>query len=108
MVYVDAIAVTNVPALWSNQAEADARIIMHAVEADRKGAETIVVSSLDTDVLVLLLHHRTQIRAYRIFFLTGRTGKHASLTRYEPCHEKTCLCLMRTTKAQICLRIRAV
>ena len=26
---------------------------------------------------------------------------------YEPRHEKTCLCLMRTTKAQISLRIRA-
>ena len=26
----------------------------------------------------------------------------------EPCHEKTCLCYMRTTKAQISLRIRAV
>ena len=27
---------------------------------------------------------------------------------YEPRHEKTCLCHMRTTKAQICLFIRAV
>ena len=27
---------------------------------------------------------------------------------YEPCHEKTCLCHMRTTKAQISLRICAV
>ena len=26
----------------------------------------------------------------------------------EPCHEKTCFCHMRTTKAQISLRIRAV
>ena len=26
----------------------------------------------------------------------------------EPRREKTCLCYMRTTKAQICLRIRAV
>ena len=30
------------------------------------------------------------------------------LDRYEPCHEKTCLCHMRTTKAQISLRICAV
>ena len=28
--------------------------------------------------------------------------------RIEPHHEKTCLCHMRTTKAQISLRIRAV
>ena len=27
---------------------------------------------------------------------------------YEPLHEKTCLCHMRTTKAQISLRIHAV
>ena len=27
---------------------------------------------------------------------------------FEPCHEKTCLCHMRTTKVQISLRIRAV
>ena len=30
------------------------------------------------------------------------------LNTIEPHHEKTCLCLMRTTKAQISLRIRAV
>ena len=86
MVHVDAIAVTNVPALRSNQEETDTRIIMHTVESARKGAETIVVSSPDTDVLILLLHHRIQIGADRIFFLTGRTGKHASLTRYIPVH----------------------
>ena len=27
---------------------------------------------------------------------------------YEPCHKKTCFCNMRTTKAQISLRIRSV
>lgn len=46
---------------------------MHAVEVARRGAETVVVSSPDTDVLVLLLHHRTQIQAGRIYFLAGRT-----------------------------------
>ena len=34
------------------------------------------------------------------------TGSAALL--YEPCHEKTCFCHMRTTKAQISLHIRAV
>ena len=29
-------------------------------------------------------------------------------TLYEPCHEKTCLCHMRTTKMQISLYICAV
>ena len=28
--------------------------------------------------------------------------------RYEPSHEKTCVCQLRTTKVQISLRIRAV
>ena len=32
----------------------------------------------------------------------------AYIVWYEPCQEKTCLCHMRTTKAQISLRIRAV
>ena len=31
-----------------------------------------------------------------------------ALDTFEPCHEKTCLCHMRTTKMQISLRIRAV
>ena len=40
------------------------------LKAARKGAETIVVSSPDTDVLVLLLQHRGQMEADP---LTGRT-----------------------------------
>ncbi|MCG7875887.1 MAG: hypothetical protein N0C90_06120 [Candidatus Thiodiazotropha endolucinida] len=86
-VYADHTSVSDLPDLRSNQEEADTRIIMHAVEAARKGAETIVVSSPDTDVLVLLLHHRTQIEAECIYFLTGRAGMHASLTRYIPVHD---------------------
>ena len=31
-----------------------------------------------------------------------------ALSAFDPCHEKTCSCHMRTTKAQISLRIRAV
>lgn len=43
-----------------------------------------MVRSPDTDVLVLLLHHRAVeiITAKEVFFLTGRDGKHTQLSRY--------------------------
>lgn len=77
---------TDVPSLQSNQEEADTRIILHAVAAANSGANNIVVRSPDTDVLVLLLHHRPDIHAEKIYFLTGRSGKHANLTRFVPVH----------------------
>ena len=61
-------------------------MVLHAIYAANHGAEKIVVRSPDTDVLVLLLHHRADIHAKEVFFLTGRTGKHANLTRYIPIH----------------------
>lgn len=54
----------------------------------------MVVSSPDTDVLVLLLHHRVSIRSTTIHFLTGHSGKQISHLRYIPVHsifEKLCL-----------------
>lgn len=44
--------------LKSDQEEADTRMIFHAAFASSCGLETIVVRSPDTDVLVLLIHHR--------------------------------------------------
>ena len=50
----------------------------------------------------------------RIFFALYALPKqvlenlHKEVKINEPCHEKTCFCHMRTTKAQISLRIRAV
>ena len=72
--------------LASRQEEADSRIVLHSVVAARLGAKQIIAKSPDTDVLVLLLHHRPSIRARKIFFQTGHVGKHASLTRYIPVH----------------------
>ena len=72
--------------LRSNHEEADTRIVCHAVHATRNGAQTLVINSPDTDVLVLLLHHRTAISAGQIFFATGRDGKHISLKRFVPVH----------------------
>ena len=74
------------PDVASKQEEADTRIILHSVHASEKGAQQIIVDSPDTDVLVLLLHHRPAIHAHKVFFLTGHMGKYASLTRYIPVH----------------------
>ena len=52
--------------------EADGRIILHTVAAAANGAEKIVISSPDTDVFVLLVHHRKAVKAKEIFFMTGR------------------------------------
>lgn len=60
---------------------------MLAQVAAENGADHIVISSPDTDVLVLLLHHRPAISASEVFFFTGREGKHADLTRYIPVHQ---------------------
>lgn len=71
--------------LYSNQEESDTRIVLHAVYA-AKHCNNLVICSPDTDVLVLLLHHRLSIPARNVFFMTGRTGKHADQTRFIPVH----------------------
>ena len=43
-----------------------------------------------------------------IRFLWHDVSHWITVTSYEPCHEKTCLCHMLTTKVQISLRICAV
>jgi len=68
--------------LKSNHEEADPRMRVHARVAAKSGADHIVISSPDTDVLVLLLHHRPAIS--EVFFFTGTEEKHADLTRYIP------------------------
>ena len=63
----------------------DTRIVLHASVAANEEAEIIVISSPDTDVLVLLLHHRSKIVAKEIFFLNGRMGTHVDMKRYYTC-----------------------
>lgn len=77
---------TEYEPLRSNQEEADGRIILHAFDSSPNGAQTIFVKSPDTDVLVLLLHHKPEINAERIYFLTGHAGKHTNLRRFIPVH----------------------
>ena len=56
------------------------------IYAAKAGAQTIVIQSPDTDILVLLLHHRSAIPAKNIFFSTGHEGKHTSMKRFIPVH----------------------
>lgn len=51
------------------------------------GADHIVVSSPDTDILVLLLYHHPAISAKEIFLLMGRQEKNVNLTQFIPTHQ---------------------
>ena len=75
--------------LHSNKEEEDTRMVLHVINiiASRNGANKIIVNSPDTDVLVLMLHHRPNICTNNIFFLTGRTGTHIHLKRFIPIHK---------------------
>ena len=83
---VTSIAVDDVSSVASNQEEPDTRIVLHAIYAANNASEKIVVRSPATDVLVLLLHHRTEIHTKYIYFRTGTQGKHTNLSRYIPVH----------------------
>ena len=80
------IAVDEVSSVASNQEEPDTRIVLHAIYAANNASEKIEVRSPDTDVLVLLMHHRTEIHTKYIYFRTGTQGKHTNLSRYIPVH----------------------
>ena len=49
--------VESVSSLSCNHPEADTRVILHMIEADKSTPGDIVIRSSDTDILVLLLHH---------------------------------------------------
>ena len=46
-------------------------MVLHAIIASRNGANKIIVNNPDTDVLVLLVHHRPIFCVSNIFFLQG-------------------------------------
>ena len=77
-------AVTE-PRLQSKIEEADCRIILHAAVASDNCSKIVMVSP-NTDVFVLLLHHRNFILTNELFMLTGKNGKYQNLTRYIPIH----------------------
>lgn len=66
----------DVLSLQSNHDEADTRILLHAKSAKEQGFERLVISSRDTDVLVLLIHFADDL-SREIWFQTG-TAKQRS------------------------------
>ncbi len=86
VVNIKRTGVTDIPHLYSNQEEADTRLVLHAADAANRGNKTIVIHSQDTDVLVLLLHHRPAIKAEEIFLYTGTQAKHTDKKRFIPIH----------------------
>ena len=64
--YNNALHVNVVQELFSNQEEADTRLILHAHHAS-SDHETTTIRSPDTDVFILLLHHRTELSTSVIF-----------------------------------------
>jgi len=76
----------DVEDLQSNHEEADTRIILHASYAQKTGSDCIVISSPDTDVLLLLLHHHKAIGANEVYMSTGRSGIHTDSKRLIPIH----------------------
>lgn len=67
--YVDCtntLKVKVVQELFSNQEEADTRLILHANHAS-SDHQTITIRSPDTDVFLLMLHHRTELSRSLIF-----------------------------------------
>ena len=79
-------SVSDCTNLHSKQEKTDTRLILHAITAAEAGADVIVVCSPDTDVLGLLLHQCSSIKAEEIYFMTGRQGKYAKLTWFIPIH----------------------
>ena len=45
----------ELPGLNSSQEEADTRILLHALHAAESGCKAVVISAVDTDILVLFL-----------------------------------------------------
>ena len=65
-----AVLVSSVPALTSDHEEADSRIFLHAKHASNGGFAYVVISSPDTDVAVIGIHHANAINA-SLLWLTG-------------------------------------
>ena len=78
--------VSEVAGLASNQEESDTRMLLHMRYAADNGAKVIITQCEDTDVLVLMIHHRVSIPAEELYFLTGRDGQHTRNSRCIPVH----------------------
>lgn len=67
-------ATTDLTHLKATHEEADTRLVLHAVHASSQ-FNTVVVSSRDTDVLVLLVSHFTRVQCEHLWMLSGTTKK---------------------------------
>jgi hypothetical protein len=63
---------TDLSVLRSTHEEADTKLVLHAINSHFK---SVVVSSRDTDVLLLLLHHFPLVRCEQLWIMTGTTNK---------------------------------
>lgn len=62
--------VTTEPALYSDHKEADTRIIAHAVHASRSSS-SVLISSIDIDVAMLLIAHSDKFECELVGLVTG-------------------------------------
>ena len=65
--------IESVPELYSNHEEADTRLILHAHHASTMH-NIVTIRSPDTDVFILMLAHKVEIRS-SLFFVTGFGNK---------------------------------
>ena len=72
----------NIDTLRANHEEADTRIVLHAHEAKCEGYQRVLVSSQDTDVLVLLTHFASKL-SKEIWMCTGTYKQRV----YVPVHD---------------------
>jgi len=64
----------DVQHLYSSQKEADTRIILHSLDAARRGATELYIQSPDTDVFVLAIHRYYQL-CKDTYLITGVGNK---------------------------------
>ena len=85
--------ITDCSDLSSTQEEADTRIVLHALNADRLYRENkvkgrIVVKSPDIDILVLLIHYFPQMTSTcEVWFQTGMVTSIKDCRHHIPLHE---------------------
>ena len=78
--------VRYVKELNSNQEEADTRMMLHVKYSGNHNRSLVVLVSADTYVLVLLIHHFSELGVSELYFKTGRTSIYANYTRFIPIH----------------------
>ena len=60
--------------LFSNQEEADKRLLLHAKNAADEGHSKIIIKSSDVDVEMLLIHHAKEI-SVSLYILSGTKSR---------------------------------